>query len=310
MGKMAQVTRRTQRLMSLGRLRFSDELESSFSDYRFEHSLAFARFAIVLAIVLYALFAILDVLLVPDVARWIWVIRYAFFCPFALAVLGLTFTRWFKPIMQPVLATLAALCGLGIVAMVAIISGSGSYLYYAGLLLVIPWAYTLLQLRFSSATKACLSIMAGYEFVAIWLNPTPKEILLSNNFFFVSSVIIGMVAGYTIERGVRTDFLQRRLIETQRAELAVHNVQLDSALQASLEEVRQKAEDLQTSRVRIVTAADAERRRIERNLHDGAQQQLVALAVKVRLAREIGSRDPDKAGALLEQTEREAAEAL
>jgi signal transduction histidine kinase len=311
MGKMAQVTAGgTRGLMSLGRLRFPDELESGFSEYRFEHSLAFTRFAIVLAIVLYALFGILDLFLVPDVARWIWVIRYAIFCPIALAVLGLTFTRWFKPIMQPVLAALAALCGLGIVAMVAIINGSGGYLYYAGLLLVIPWAYTLLQLRFSSATRACLIIMAGYEFVAIWLKPTPVEILVSNNFFFLSSVIIGMVAGYTIERGLRTDFLQRRLIESQRAELAVHNVQLDSALQASLEEVRQKAEDLQTSRVRIVTAADAERRRIERNLHDGAQQQLVALAVNVRLARQVGLRDPVKAGELLAQTEREAAEAL
>jgi signal transduction histidine kinase len=308
---MAQMTEeQTQGPVSLRRLRFSDELESSFSEYRFEQSLTFARFAIVLSIVLYALFGILDRLLVPAVAQWIWVIRYAIFCPIALAVLGLTFTRWFKPIMQPVLAALAAVCGLGIVAMVAIINGSGGYLYYAGLLLVIPWAYTLLQLRFSSATRACVVIMAGYEFVAIWLRPTPTEILVSNNFFFLSSVIIGMVAGYTIERGLRTDFLQRRLIETQRAELAEHNVQLDSALRRSLEEVRQKAEDLQISRVRIVTAADAERRRIERNLHDGAQQQLVALAVKVRLARQVGSRDPVKAGELLEETEREAVEAL
>src|SRR5438477_12324651 len=137
--------------------------------------------------------------------------------------------------------------------------------------------------------------MVGYEFGAIWLRPTPTEILLSNNFFFLSSVVIGMVAGYTIERGLRTDFLQRRVIESQRAELAEHNVQLDSALQASLEEVRQKADDLQDSRVRIVTAADAERRRIERNLHDGAQQQLVALGVKVRLARQVASKDPEKA---------------
>jgi signal transduction histidine kinase len=308
---MAQVTARgRQGLWSRGRLRFSDELESSFSDYRFDHSLAFARFGVVLSFLLYALFGILDRFLVPDAARWIWVIRYAIVCPIALVVLALSFTRWFKPVMQPVVAAFAALNGLGIVAMVAIIDGPGGYLYYAGLLLLIPWAYTVLQLRFSSATVACLIVMAGYEVVAIWLAPTPAEILVSNNFFFLSSVIIGMVAGYTIERGLRTDFLQRRVIETQRAELAEHNVQLDSALQISLEEVRRKAEDLQTSRARIVTAADAERRRIERNLHDGAQQQLVALAVKVRLARQLGSRDPAKAGELLDQVEGDATEAL
>jgi signal transduction histidine kinase len=42
-------------------------------------------------------------------------------------------------------------------------------------------------------------------------------------------------------------------------------------------------EDLRASRQRIVTAQDEERRRLERNLHDGAQQDLVALAIKVRL---------------------------
>jgi signal transduction histidine kinase len=83
--------------------------------------------------------------------------------------------------------------------------------------------------------------------------------------------------------------------------LTLHNVRLDSALQASLDEVRRQAEALQASRGRIVAAADAERRRIERNLHDGAQQHLVALAVKVRLAKQLSGRDPDKATSLLEE---------
>jgi signal transduction histidine kinase len=83
--------------------------------------------------------------------------------------------------------------------------------------------------------------------------------------------------------------------------LTLHNVRLDSALQASLDDVRRHAEALQASRARIVAAANAERRRIERNLHDGAQQHLVALAVKVRLARQLAERDPVKANSLLEE---------
>jgi signal transduction histidine kinase len=69
--------------------------------------------------------------------------------------------------------------------------------------------------------------------------------------------------------------------------LALHNLRLDSALQETLEELRRQAEELRASRARVVAAADAERRRIERDLHDGAQQRLVALAVKLRLAREL-----------------------
>jgi len=53
-------------------------------------------------------------------------------------------------------------------------------------------------------------------------------------------------------------------------------------------------EDLRASRQRLVAAQDEERRRLERNLHDGAQQQLVALAVKARLASTFVGREPEK----------------
>ena len=83
--------------------------------------------------------------------------------------------------------------------------------------------------------------------------------------------------------------------------LALHNVELDSALQESLDEVRRYADELQASRARIVATADAERRKIERNLHDGAQQHLVALAVNLRLARDIVEDDPATATEMLDQ---------
>jgi signal transduction histidine kinase len=83
--------------------------------------------------------------------------------------------------------------------------------------------------------------------------------------------------------------------------LALHNVKLDSALQESLDAVRRQANELRASRARIVEATDTERRRIERDLHDGAQQHLVALAVGVRLARQIADSDPEQAKTMLDQ---------
>jgi signal transduction histidine kinase len=82
--------------------------------------------------------------------------------------------------------------------------------------------------------------------------------------------------------------------------LAFHNVQLDAALQTTLEELRKQAEDLRESRARIVASGDAERRKVERNLHDGAQQRLVALAVNLRLARDVVTDDPDAAAEMLD----------
>ncbi|HSJ51690.1 MAG TPA: GAF domain-containing sensor histidine kinase [Actinomycetota bacterium] len=69
-------------------------------------------------------------------------------------------------------------------------------------------------------------------------------------------------------------------------------------------------EDLRASRQRLVTAQDEERRRLERNIHDGAQQQLVALQVKQRLAEQVAERDPAKAIELLRQLQVETGQAL
>ena len=69
-------------------------------------------------------------------------------------------------------------------------------------------------------------------------------------------------------------------------------------------------EDLRASRQRLVAAADEARRRLERNLHDGAQQQLVALRITLQLARQLVAGSPDEAAELLAQTEQEAQDAL
>jgi signal transduction histidine kinase len=83
--------------------------------------------------------------------------------------------------------------------------------------------------------------------------------------------------------------------------LALHNVRLDSALQDSLEQLEERNQELTASRLRIVTAADESRRRIERNLHDGAQQHLVALAVKVGLIKQLIDADRAAADEMLDQ---------
>ncbi|HEY7661077.1 MAG TPA: histidine kinase [Actinomycetota bacterium] len=69
-------------------------------------------------------------------------------------------------------------------------------------------------------------------------------------------------------------------------------------------------EDLRASRQRLVAAQDEERRKLERNIHDGAQQQLVALQVKQRLAEGLVERDPAKAREMLSQLQAETATAL
>jgi signal transduction histidine kinase len=75
------------------------------------------------------------------------------------------------------------------------------------------------------------------------------------------------------------------------AGMAIVNERLQAEVRAQLEEVR-------ASRLRIVEAGDAERRRVERNLHDGAQQRMVTLALELAMLRERAAAHPDMAAAL------------
>ena len=94
-----------------------------------------------------------------------------------------------------------------------------------------------------------------------------------------SGQVVGNMVAYT-------DIGERKAQEAE-----VHR--LNAALHAKLDE-------LAASRSRIVAAGDVERRRLERNLHDGAQQRLVALSLGLRLARKQLDTDPDAARASLD----------
>ena len=75
-------------------------------------------------------------------------------------------------------------------------------------------------------------------------------------------------------------------------------------------ELAHRVDELQGSRARVVDAAEAERRRIERNLHDGAQQRLVALAMNLGRARARYDEDPDAARKMLDEAHSDAKLAL
>jgi signal transduction histidine kinase len=86
------------------------------------------------------------------------------------------------------------------------------------------------------------------------------------------------------------------------ASLALDNERLKADLRARVEELR-------ASRVRIVEASNSARRRLERDLHDGAQQQLVAMAVELRLLRSRVGADPEVTG-LIDRIEAKLGAAL
>ncbi|HEU4448863.1 MAG TPA: PAS domain-containing protein [Gaiellaceae bacterium] len=104
---------------------------------------------------------------------------------------------------------------------------------------------------------------------------------------------------------------ERRLVAWSTTPLRDHEGQprlLVSGI--DITERKQQEEELRRSRARLVETSDIERRRLERNLHDGAQQRLVSLSLVLRLAQAKVATDPEGADRLLAQAAEELAAAL
>jgi signal transduction histidine kinase len=116
--------------------------------------------------------------------------------------------------------------------------------------------------------------------------------------------VLGALA-VTKRRGESLTPIEIKLMDdlAHQAGLVLKNVGLTADLQARLI-------DLRASRQRLVAAQDDERRKLERNLHDGAQQYLVAIKVKLGLVEMLLTKDPKKATTTLQQLNGDADEAL
>ncbi|MBP7735163.1 MAG: serine/threonine-protein phosphatase [Spirochaetes bacterium] len=207
-------------------LKFDLALEQEFiKDYNI-NSLSFIRLALILTIVLYAMFAILDIWIIPVTRPVAWLIRFGIVIPFVAAMIALSYVKKFQPYTQSALLLTGVVTGFGISAMIAFTKACeiGYQRYYAGLMLVIFGIYTILRLRFYYAIISSLIVVASYEIVAVFVQGLTEGgfagrrflIFINNNFFFLSATCIGIFASFTLEYYIREVFKQRKTIDDDR----------------------------------------------------------------------------------------------
>jgi adenylate cyclase len=205
------------------KLRFPDEVEEQFREDYHANTVSTTRLALVLGLVLFSLFGILDIYAVPISKNIVWFIRYVIVAPIIIVGLVATYADFFQKHVQMLMVIVVAVAGLGIVTMISITREAefGNRFYFTGLILVSMWAYGLMRLRFWYAIIANVAIMAGYEFASIVIkqllaSETGIVIFTMHNFFFLGANVIGMFASYALERYTRRDFLQKYTIQAQR----------------------------------------------------------------------------------------------
>ena len=157
--------------------------------------------------------------------------------------------------------------------------------------------------------------VAGEGFAAVWLRPLLEQreaVLLRVAPAVRAGEVLGLIVAERPAGGQPfTDREEQVLGELARqVALALHNARLDSALQASLEALRRQADELRASRARLVASANAERRRIERDLLVGAQLRLVGLLIGLEQVRSLVVTDAASALDALDALETELHSAL
>jgi len=219
--------------------------EEGFRRDYFDRSLDPFRFSMILAILLFGIFAFLDALLLPELRNLFWIIRFGIITPVLVATIVFSFFPSFRKYMQPLLALVIYLTGLSIIVMITFAANVAQhYTYYAGLILIFIFGYTFIKARFIYASIAGWCIVASYEIAAIWMSDTPFEILINNNFFFISANVIGMFISYFMEHSARREFYMRILLEKEQDKVKAANNALEKRVQERTRQLTLANKDL------------------------------------------------------------------
>jgi two-component system cell cycle sensor histidine kinase PleC len=196
---------------------FEDErVEERFIPAHLVRALPTIRIFFVAGAIFYGLFSILDIYVVPESLREVWLIRFALIIPFLLSVVALTYTKFFLRWAQPLLAASLFVSGSGIILMTVVTNAPANAQYYAGLLIVVIYGSSLIRLRCINAAGTAIALFAIYIAAATWVNPIPPGTLLSNSFFLGLSVAVGIFSSYVQELQVRRDFISTEMLQHEK----------------------------------------------------------------------------------------------
>lgn len=194
-------------------LSFDGELEQAFNRYHITVFLVRMRWSLLVAMLLMALFVVLDAVSLPESVRnGTLAVRLGLILPTLLIAWLATYQRRWRPYLQIIGAVAALSGGLGVAGIIWIAHAHAFPLPYEGIILVTVFFYFLTGLRFFTAALCGWVTFFAYLLVEV-ISALPAEQLLYNAVFLASANLIGCFGCYFLEYASRQNFLAQGLLQ-------------------------------------------------------------------------------------------------
>ncbi|MGB5092451.1 MAG: HAMP domain-containing sensor histidine kinase [Parvibaculum sp.] len=198
-------------------LHFCDPvLEDKYARENYAKQIDLTRFSVAMGAVIFAIYALLDPYIIPDITYEAWLIRFGIACPLLMLIVAISYAPQFNYRHQWLLSFAMVIPGLAVVGMIAMAKEPGNALYYAGLIIIICYVNCLWRFSYFYSGAMSLATFALYEFVVLAVNPLPNEVLINNNAFLVFGISVSIFISFVQDYQHRRSFVDKEHLRFER----------------------------------------------------------------------------------------------
>jgi signal transduction histidine kinase len=198
-------------------MRFRDpEVEDRFGAKNYERQIGITRLSVAGGALVFALFGILDLYVIPEVLHEAWALRFGLVCPVLFGLVAFSYTRFVNHRNSGLLSFVMLIPGFAVVTMTAIADAPGAYLYYAGIIVAVGYSNCLWRLSYVYSSIVSVLVVIAYAWVVAFVNPMPPDILASNLTFLASTIGISVFLNYVQESQFRANFVDNEKLRTEQ----------------------------------------------------------------------------------------------